>query len=40
VIFANHQEWPLVINEALTAAGALAGAALERRRTERKAKLS
>jgi hypothetical protein len=31
VIFANDQEWPIVINAALTALGALGGASLARR---------
>jgi len=33
VIFPNSQEWPIVINAALTAAGALAGVSLARRMT-------
>lgn len=37
VIFANNQEWPIVINAALTAAGALAGASLARRVRTRRA---
>jgi uncharacterized membrane protein YfcA len=37
VIFANNQEWPIVINAALTAAGALAGASLARRARTRRA---
>ena len=37
VIFANNQEWPIVINAALTAAGALAGASLARRLRTRRA---
>lgn len=37
VIFANNQEWPIVINAALTAAGALAGASLARRVWTRRA---
>jgi hypothetical protein len=31
VIFPNNQEWPIAINAALTAAGALAGVSLARR---------
>jgi hypothetical protein len=31
VIFANSQEWPTIVNAALTALGALLGAALARR---------
>jgi uncharacterized membrane protein YfcA len=37
VIFANNQEWPIAINAALTAAGALAGASLARRLLARRA---
>jgi hypothetical protein len=37
VIFANNQEWPIVINAGLTAAGALAGASLARRLLTRRA---
>ena len=37
VVFANNQEWPIVINAALTAAGALAGASLARRLLARRA---
>lgn len=37
VIFANNQEWPIAINAALTALGALAGASLARRALGRRA---
>jgi len=40
VIFANNQEWPIVINAALTVLGALAGASLARRFRERHAAIS
>jgi hypothetical protein len=32
VIFANDQEWPIIVNAGLTALGALAGSKLARRR--------
>jgi len=36
VIFANNQEWPIVVNAALTVAGALGGASLARRMAARR----
>lgn len=38
VIFANNQEWPIVVNAALTILGALVGSSLTRRFVNRNAK--